>query len=53
MWSNKKYGKKLFKGSYHFLSSNRSGRIFNLDNGKRVVSFESWQMAKKLGWVKV
>jgi hypothetical protein len=53
MWSNKKYGKKLFKGSYYIYRLNSSERLFNLTDGKRVISFESWQAAKALGWVKV
>jgi hypothetical protein len=30
----------------------RTERIFQLTKGSHVVSFESWQAAKKLGWVK-
>ena len=53
MWKNKKY-KSEFKGSYAWLgnSSTREERVFQLTNGKKTYTFESWQMAKKLGWVK-
>jgi hypothetical protein len=48
MWSHKKHGKN-FKGKYSFKSGER---VFELTNGKRTISFESWQMAKSLGWVR-
>jgi hypothetical protein len=54
----KRFGKiknlktKKFFGSYNFSTGER---IFNLKEvgGKRLISFESWQMAKKLGWNKI
>jgi len=50
MWDHKKLGKN-FIGSYD--KAAKSGeRIFNLSNGKRIISFESWQAAKYAGWVK-
>lgn len=48
MWTHKKF-KKLFRGYYTRL---KGERVFNLTNGKRTITFESWQMAKKLGWQK-
>jgi hypothetical protein len=48
MWINKKY-KLEFKGSYSRLNGER---VFNLTSGKKTYTFESWQMAKKLGWVR-
>lgn len=48
MWSHKKY-KSEFKATYE-----KSGkdRVFTLSSDKKVVSYESWQAAKKDGWVK-
>lgn len=50
MWTHKSQGKKLYKGSYGRF---KGERVFELNNGTRTVTFESWQMAKKLGWRKV
>lgn len=61
MWTHKKQGKKEFKGTYEQIAITHSGkreRIFILKTWnkdgtlKRAISFESWQAAKKLGWVK-
>ena len=53
MWSNKKY-KNLFKGSYRFSTGEREFILTGLVSGKtRNISFESYQAAKSLGWVKV
>ena len=49
MWQHKKY-KSQFKGSYAFA---KGDRVFQLTSGKKVVSFESWEAAKKAGWSKV
>jgi hypothetical protein len=49
MWTNKKY-KAAFKGSYQRTTNDR---VFTLTAGKKVISFESWQQAKKLGWSKI
>lgn len=49
MWTHEKY-KTPFKSSYVFTHDDR---VFQLTNGKRVISFESWQQAKAQGWVKV
>jgi hypothetical protein len=56
-WTHKKY-KTKFKGSYrwiNFISRHPSltaiaERVFVLTNGKRTISFESHQSAKKQGW---
>jgi hypothetical protein len=50
MWSHKKY-KELFTGSYGYL---KKDRVFQLtsQSGKKVISFESFQQAKKQGWTK-
>ena len=51
MWSHKKQ-KQLFKGSY--VKTNKD-RVFQLvsQDGKKVISFESWQAATKAGWSKL
>lgn len=49
IWSNPKY-KGTFTGFYQELNGER---VFNLSNGKKVFTFESFQMAKKLGWIKI
>lgn len=49
MWQHKKY-KSKFKGSYTY---HRGERVFELNNGRKRYTFESWQMAKKLGWIKL
>ena len=51
MWKhNKKYKGKEFKGSYE--RDAKKERVFVLTYKKRRITFESWQMAKKLGWMK-
>lgn len=57
MWTHKKYGNTKWKGSYG--TDNRGERVFYLTKWGdspvtkfRNITFESWQMAKKLGWVK-
>lgn len=53
IWKNrKKHGDKQFKGYY--VRDLKGERNFVLDykNGMRRVTFESWQMAKSLGWKK-
>jgi hypothetical protein len=47
-WFNDKY-KTAFIGSYTVA---KGDRVFQLANGKKTISFESWQQAKKLGWFK-
>lgn len=48
MWSHKKY-KSEFKATYEKSSKDR---VFTLSCGKIIKSYESWQAAKKDGWVK-
>jgi hypothetical protein len=54
-WTHKKY-KTKFKGYYQWLKFPASlgikltERVFVLTNGKRTISFESHQAAKKQGW---
>jgi len=55
-WTHKKY-KTKFKGSYKYLAFSALSstkiiweRVFVLTNGKRTISFESWQQAVKQGW---
>ncbi len=54
MWSNKKHGKRKFFG--HYERDNKGERNFILESteksGYKRITFESWQAAKKLGWVK-
>jgi hypothetical protein len=45
-WNHKKF-KKPFMGYYTRL---KGERVLNLTNGTRTITFESWQMAKRLGW---
>lgn len=40
--------KGVWWGMYQWV--NDGERVFTLSNGKKHLSFESWQMAKKLGW---
>lgn len=47
MWINKKFKTKYW-GHYSY---HKGERVFELTNGSRTITFESWQMAKKLGWV--
>lgn len=51
-WINKKkFGKRVFTSSYE---TKRNGdRVFNLIEGKREITFESWQAAMLEGWTKV
>lgn len=49
VWKHKKQ-KELFASSYKV---NGEDRVFQLTNGRRVISFESWQAAEKAGWTKV
>lgn len=49
MWTHKtKFKGKQFKGKYEW--DNDGERVFVLTCGKRKITFESWQMAKNLGW---
>lgn len=61
VWTNSKYQNKEFEGGYQFNSIPHTGtieRTFVLKlwdkQGalKKVISFESWQQAKALGWLK-
>lgn len=49
MWSHKKYKNRKFAGRYVRL---KGERVFNLTDGVRTVTFESWQAAKAMGWKK-
>lgn len=41
---------KLYKSGYE---RDKDGeRVFTLTNGDKKYTFESWQMAKKIGWIK-
>jgi len=62
MWQNKKKFKgQIFIGSYEYKPVKKNGvvmyheRVYILTrlNGKRRITFESWQMARFGGWVKV
>jgi len=50
-WSNKKHGSKIFTGSYEIKKNGQ--RVFNLTCVWMEISFESYNQAKKLGWVKL
>lgn len=49
MWTHPKYKQKLFTGKYDRLNGER---VFSLVCGPKTITFESWQSAKKLGWVR-
>jgi len=51
-WTHKKFKSPFYS---RYVRTKSGDRIFELVNLKsaRVISFESWQMAKKLGWEKV
>lgn len=49
MWTHKKYPKREFKGYYRYFYGER---VFELSDKKRTITFESWQMAKSMGWRK-
>lgn len=52
MWKHKeKYKGQVFKGDYE--TKGNGERIFNLTNGIREITFESWQRAVKAGWEKL
>jgi hypothetical protein len=54
MWKHKTMHKnQKFKGRYKRMGY--GDRVFELVNIKtgRVITMESWQMAKKLGWIKL
>jgi hypothetical protein len=46
-WTHKKQKGEWF-GCYQWLEGER---VFTLYNGKRGITFESWQQAKALGWI--
>lgn len=55
LWTNPKH-KGQFTGSYVTTKVKRQSyfeRVFMLTNAKKTYSFESWEAAVKLGWVKV
>jgi len=47
VWTHKKHT-GTFIGGYKYLNPNE--RVFTLFNGKRMISFESPNQAKALGW---
>ncbi len=54
IWKHKAKYKNLrdsFKSSYE--RDKRGERVFILSNGKRNITFESWQAAVKQGWYKL
>lgn len=54
VWKNKKYKKKHFVGYYQWFNGERVFELVHWSNGKMIrKTFESWQAAKALGWVKV
>lgn len=68
VWQHKKYKNRVFKGTYKFVEFTGEHtpkgrfefeRVFILvevredKRSPRIVSLESWQQAKKQGWVKV
>lgn len=57
MWTNKKHGKREFVGMYARPKSGTRDRAFYLvaldEKPDAVKVFESWQAAKRLGWMKM
>lgn len=55
MWSNKKHGKTKYRGMYQRHNGERVFVLlgFKSSGEAHVVTFESWQMAKLVGWSKV
>lgn len=54
MWQKKKYGKKLYQGSYRFVTGEREFILVGMSNGKKnTISFESHEAAKTNGWKKL
>lgn len=54
IWTNKKkFGKREFVGSYTRITKNGERNfVLTATNGTREISFESYQAAKALGWIK-
>lgn len=51
-WKHKIKKPNLFyRGSYSYHRGERVFELKRLFGNKRTITFESWQMAKKLGWV--
>ena len=50
-WIHKKFGNRIFVGSYETKSNGQ--RIFNLTSNNKEISFESYAQAKINGWIKV
>jgi len=57
-WQHKKHGKTVFKSEYE--RDTEDERVFVLQSFKKKdgslkkkYTFESWQMAKELGWTKI
>jgi hypothetical protein len=51
-WTHKKFKTKFYS---RYVRTKSGDRVFELVHSKtgRIITFESWQMAKKLGWEKV
>jgi len=47
---NTKFNSKPFKGAYERDKDDERVFVLRAFEGKRKVTFESWQMAKKLNW---
>lgn len=47
-WKNKKFHGRQFQGNYYRVWNGQ--RVFELSNKNKTITFESWQMAKELGW---
>lgn len=52
IWKNA--AQKRYKDAFvsYYERDLKGERVFVLDNGKKKFTFESWQMAKQLGWKK-
>lgn len=50
MWTHEKFKNQVFMGQYLYTSKDR---VFTLSNGKKKISFESWQTAAEKGWKRI
>lgn len=48
LWKNKKYPGRQFEGNY--IRDRKGERVFELSEGRRTITFESFQAAQEQGW---
>lgn len=53
MWTHSKHKNRRYLGSYKQIThEERVFQLFHINSG-HLVTFESWQMAKMMGWTKL